>query len=294
MALTVVSVTRAGANRDAHSLSAIKGGKRFRMAQIRLLALTQVKNQAWVIERFLQRTAEFTDAIVVLDDGSTDGTYEILKTHPKVVRLFRNSPGTPWHEVKCHNTLLAAARELDPEWIIIIDVDEILDARFTSVRDELLSRNDVGRYHFQEITLWRSSCEYRIDKPDWYMRPRGCSPWLLRFTPRLRWTHQGFQSWKSFAYEVLKRHRIPRRYNVGIRVLLGQLPGEVELPYVKLHYHFADRELAWRTHMRNGIMEAIQFKKQWKDLDAILEFATRRLDETGLQLAPVKLEWGAL
>ena len=64
------------------------------MKNYRLIALAQVKDAAWIIEKWLQRTSEYADAIVMLDDGSTDGTYEILKEHPKVIRLLRNPPGT--------------------------------------------------------------------------------------------------------------------------------------------------------------------------------------------------------
>lgn len=264
------------------------------MKPYRLVALAQAKNVAWIIEKWLQRTAEFADAIVALDDGSTDGTYEILKAHPKMIHLLRNPPGTGWHEVNCHNALLEVARELDPEWVIIIDTDEILDARFAGARDELLSRKDIGRYHFQEITLWRSNREYRVDKPEWYMRPKGCSPFLLRFTPELRWTHPDFRSWKHVLKAVLKEHRIPKQRKVGTRSLIGQLPGEELLPYVKLHYHFADREQAWRKHLKVAVIEAIQENRKWADVDDIIEFATARLDENGLQTMPVDPAWGTL
>ena len=268
------------------------------MGNVRLLALVQAKDQAWIIERFLQRTCEIADALVVLDDGSTDGTFEILQAHPKVIRLLRNPPGTPWNEVKCHRRLLSVAHEIAPEWIMNIDTDEILDARFVGARDEYLERSDVGRYHFKEITLWNSIEHYRVDKPDWYMRETGCSPILLRYTPTLDWSLPHLTSWKAFVKHsvksVIEDHRLPKYYSVGIRKLSGQLPNEEKLPFVKLHYHFADRELAWRKHLKVGIIEAIQRKANQGEVEHIMEFVTRRLDETGLELAAVDPAWGAM
>ena len=64
---------------------------------------------------------------------------------------------------------------------------------------------------------------------------------------------------------------------------------------VKLHYHFADWEHAWRKQIRftlNQILSHTGYSIY--DLEALMEFACGRMDETGLRLAPVDPVWGVL
>jgi hypothetical protein len=49
-----------------------------------------------------------------------------------------------------------------------------------------------------------------------------------------------------------------------------------------------------RVHARYAARDAIQFKRKLHELEAIVEWATGRLDETGLRLEPIKPEWGVL
>ena len=260
----------------------------------KLVANIWVKDEIQLIESFLERTSEWADEIVALDNGSTDGTYEILKGHPKVKKLFRDSPGTPVAEKRIRNLLLEAARERRADWIMIIDADEILDRRFAERRDDLMSRTDVAWYHLLEITTWRSPYYFRVDKPDWYMRKEGTCR-LAPLTPGLKWDYCSPLGWKSRLRLLMKGKR-PEKI---IRSLTSQLYGATgEIVYrtdiVRLHYHFVDRERSWRRHLRYGLYDAIEKKHSLYDIDKSIEFATRRLDETGLRLAHVLPEWGAL
>lgn len=260
-----------------------------------LIAITQVKNDAWIMTRWLQRTAEFADGIVIIDDGSTDGTYDLIRAAPKVVHVKRNKPGTPWRILANRHYLYDYARKLGAAWVCELDSDDILDVRFAAQRDELLSRPGVGRYWFQEITLWRSNQYYRVDKPNQYMRPTGCVPHLIRMNPRLRWRHPTFASWKHFAYAVIKKHRLDLGKQVSIHLSLCGIEGEsVPIPLVKLHYHFVDWDEAWKKHLTYAVHRTIETSRPRKKVDEFVAWATSRLDETGLQLAPVKPEWEVL
>ena len=42
--------------------------------------ITKVKNEADIIEYFLRYHAQFFDSILVIDNGSIDGTYEIINS----------------------------------------------------------------------------------------------------------------------------------------------------------------------------------------------------------------------
>jgi len=259
----------------------------------RLVGLANIKNEAWIIERWLERTSKIVDCIIVVDGGSTDGTVEILERHPAVHEIIRIPKGHDDRELLNLNRLLAAVRPLNPEWVLLLDADEIMDARLPGMLDDLLSRPGVGRYLFREITLWRSNQYYRVDKPERYMRIHSGFPSLLRYTPALKWVYP--VSLKGYVYLLLTQRLWPPRFPLGHRELVGIAGSTVELgDVVKIHYHYADWDRAWCRRTRYAVWQAINYRKPMSELDDIVAWATRSLDEEGLKLAPVKPEWGVL
>ena len=152
----------------------------------------------------------------------------------------------------------------------------------------------VGKIYFKEISLWRSNKEYRIDKPNLYNRQKTVCQ-ILRMNNNLKWV-------PSWPYTF--KHRIRMLLQNGIYIpnppsgheqLKGVSGETLDLPdLVKIHYHFADWDKVWWKHLRYAVRESIQLKKKLKDVPEIVDWATRRLNEDDLQLAPVKPEWGVL
>ena len=74
--------------------------------------------------------SRFADAVVALDDGSTDATGEILGVHP-LVRVLLSSPRresyADWDDAVNRNRLLAAAARLAPSFVVSLDADERID-----------------------------------------------------------------------------------------------------------------------------------------------------------------------
>jgi hypothetical protein len=96
----------------------------------RIVCLLPVRNGARMLPTWLDEAPRFADAVVALDDGSTDETRTLLESHPVVARVLTNRPRQGflgWHDGLNRNRLLAAAAELSPEWIFSLDVDERLD-----------------------------------------------------------------------------------------------------------------------------------------------------------------------
>jgi|GEM_PF-6416556 len=260
----------------------------------RLIATVRIKNEAWILEQWLKRTSEYVDGIIAIDNYSTDGSLEILKSHPLVIRLIERKKPTVWDELTDRNLLLDLARQYRAEWVHIADPDEIMDARLPAQIDTILKTPGIGRHFFKEVTLWRSTDMYRVDKPEMYHRMSGTNQ-IIKLTKQLRWIPSKQQKTSKRLLQSLHYRRlIPKRKmgNFTYQGLIGDTHYHENL--VRLHYHFVDWNHAFLVHLRAAAIEAIQMKYHLKDVPEIVAWATQRLDESGLQLAPICKEWGVL
>lgn len=97
----------------------------------RLIGLVPARNAALRLPALLDDAANFCDAVVALDDGSTDATRSVLETHPLVEVLLTNPQRETyagWNDGENRNRLLEAAAVLEPDWLVFIDADERIDA----------------------------------------------------------------------------------------------------------------------------------------------------------------------
>jgi hypothetical protein len=97
-----------------------------------VICLTPVKNESWILARFLTCASLWADHIVVADQGSTDGSAEIAARFPKV-RLLEN-PSSEYDEFGRQRLLIEHARRIaGPRLLFALDADEALVAdAFTS------------------------------------------------------------------------------------------------------------------------------------------------------------------
>lgn len=97
------------------------------IARHRLVCLLPVRNGEEDLPGYLDSVRRFADAVVALDDGSTDRTRAILEAEPLVKVLIHNAPRDSyagWDDGRNRTRLLDAAAPLDPEWILFLDADE--------------------------------------------------------------------------------------------------------------------------------------------------------------------------
>jgi glycosyltransferase involved in cell wall biosynthesis len=76
-----------------------------------IICLTPVKNEAWILDRFLRCASLWADYIIIADQGSTDSSREIALRYPKVVLIDNLS--LEFSEVQRQQLLLDAARQID-------------------------------------------------------------------------------------------------------------------------------------------------------------------------------------
>src|SRR5687768_525765 len=93
-----------------------------------IVVLTPLKNDAWILRRFLEVTSAFADRIVIADQNSTDGGREICAEFDRVTLI--DNPDEKFNEAERQQLLIATARSLVPmpRILIALDADEILAA----------------------------------------------------------------------------------------------------------------------------------------------------------------------
>ncbi len=102
------------------------------MDQPTIICLTPIRNEAWILDRFLRCASCWADLIILADQGSTDDSVAIARTFPKV-RVIANS-GQNYDEFARQELLIRTARELvpGPRLLLALDADEVFTANYAA------------------------------------------------------------------------------------------------------------------------------------------------------------------
>lgn len=87
-----------------------------------IAAVAMVKDEADIVRESVGRMAEICDVVVVADNGSTDGTWDILTRLP-ILLLKDNDPAYFQSDKMSRLAWLAGARGAD--WVVPFDADEL-------------------------------------------------------------------------------------------------------------------------------------------------------------------------
>ncbi|WP_069660970.1 glycosyltransferase family 2 protein [Arcticibacter eurypsychrophilus] len=95
----------------------------------KIIVLTPVKNEDWILEQFLEVTSLFADCIIIADQQSTDNSRVICSKFPKVHLINNNNDG--FCEDARQVLLIETARKIFPQEkriLLGLDSDELISA----------------------------------------------------------------------------------------------------------------------------------------------------------------------
>jgi peptidoglycan/xylan/chitin deacetylase (PgdA/CDA1 family)/glycosyltransferase involved in cell wall biosynthesis len=135
------------------------------MSANRVVCLLPVRNGEADLPGYLAAVAGVADAVVALDDGSTDRTAEVLAASPLVARLLRNPPRpdySGWDDAANRNRLLSAAADLEPAWILSLDADERIPADDAAALRAFVQTEALPgcAYGFKVFRMWQDLAHY--------------------------------------------------------------------------------------------------------------------------------------
>jgi glycosyltransferase involved in cell wall biosynthesis len=176
-----------------------------------------MRDEIAILPYFLRHYETFADRIFVWDDGSDDGTREILEAHPKVKLLPCNMDGAD--DVYYVKYLWNQYEEISrghADWVICVDADEFVYHPDIIQRiNELTKRGDkrvrldgYTMYHpIFPITTGQIYDEIKVGWPDMWSRK------TVLFTPDMHMT------WKPGRHNCVSNRHVPTIMDSGINLL---------------------------------------------------------------------------
>ncbi len=155
--------------------------------QGRITLAMLVRNEAGrYLERVLDHASRYIDSAVILDDASSDDTVEVCKKTLRGIPLTLVSNREPMfhNEVVLRRQLWDLAASTGPEWILILDADEIFEDRAVEEIRSLAAGTGFDVLSFRLYDMWDEN-HYRDD--DYWRAHRYYRPFMVRYLPGFRY-----------------------------------------------------------------------------------------------------------
>lgn len=132
-----------------------------------IATVMRVKDEAPYIERAITSLLPLGGEIIVLDDGSTDGTSDIIQSFSGV--RYHRQDDLPMDEGRDRSFLLREALKYEPQWIFTLDGDEELSGR---AAQEMLAAakhapESVTVFRLQFAVMWGDDQYFQMSRFIW-------------------------------------------------------------------------------------------------------------------------------
>ncbi|MEO9894565.1 glycosyltransferase family 2 protein [Aurantibacter sp.] len=232
----------------------------------KIIVLTPIKNEEWILDIFLKTTSCFADHILLADQNSDDNSASIAKKFPKVDVIKNNS--SDFNEAERQTLLINTARDKygSNNILLAIDADEIV--AFSSLKSkewELIKYSEPGTILFFEKPTFYNGVEFVI-------RYQAQGGWPLGFVD------DGTQHKPEFIHST----RIPFNDNAPKLVLK-----EIKL----LHCNLLSLRRQRAKVRYYCILESIANSKPWYHRLRMYRRSYDYAKQEGDGLAPAPIEW---
>jgi len=238
----------------------------------KFIVMLRVKDGITFVPEWLSCYEKLADEIVVLDNGSTDGTFEMLSAHPKVVAVIRTEG---FHEGRDKNLLYAHVRKRNPTWCLWVDVDEVFEKGFTRRELESLMSSKLAtkfafrRFHFIDHAHFAGSW-FRLnyssihDRIMWRESPSGYFQDIILDSPNVKGI-SGLKINTSYRLKHLgyiHKNIVDRKAELYRRYIAPEKEASLEKMYMRNEF-----PIRWRDNRRhpqvvllNLLLNLLQFK----------------------------------
>jgi hypothetical protein len=158
-----------------------------------VVVITPLRDDSWILRRFLEVCSVFADRIVVALQQSAETTRKICREFEKVQAI--EDPIAGYDESRRQELLIRAARELVPGPRILLALDP----------DEILAANAMSTRGWQAMLAAAPGTVIFFERPNLYFSPRNCERRPLDFAA-------GFVDDGVAVYEgpVIHAPRVPK------------------------------------------------------------------------------------
>lgn len=116
------------------------------------------------LKEVLNKAKEYIDNAVIIDDNSTDNTINIIKEELKNIPyvIIENKASKFSNEYELRKQQWEETIKINPDWIIFLDADEILEDKFKDKVKDMINNREVDGYLFRLYDFWDNE-SYRDD-----------------------------------------------------------------------------------------------------------------------------------
>lgn len=228
-----------------------------------LVAALIVGNEAdRYLSEVLAHLQTYVDGLIILDDGSTDETEEIILAQPKLIAYRKRPRSGFWsNEAEVRQELWTMIEAVGPRWVLAIDADEIFDEQIKGALPSMLRQEKFQAFRFPIYHFWGDRRHIRVDK--WWDPRRNYEIFLFRYLPEqiYHWPHRELHCGR-YPTEVLfypSRFSHIRLYHYG-----WANPDEIKSKYSKYMARDAGGEWCPMEHYRS-ILDSNPTLLHWTD-----------------------------